>query len=265
MQTVTIAGTDDLSDEHRRMWDDIEVARAAVELSVNSYGDIAEMKRVSNRATSANCYIGERQGCQLVVYTGSNAFLDWVFNFLPIPVKYGKGWVHWGFALAHKSIWKRVRAHLDPSKPILFIGHSAGGALADLSTDFVDEFPERGYVTFGKPNLRTKKDKDEYHSMAHLFIKLSVMNCGDVVPTIPRVLFGPHPEQDTLYRDWSGVSHFNSRREFRKADRARFKYIKGHFIEYYAVWLHSLKDVKVWTHALPTEAANDPIELEKSA
>lgn len=255
------------TEEHQRMWNLVERATLAVELARLSYEKKISIvhKNIFSRLTSANCYVLQSPTMQEVVFTGSNALLDWVYNCLPIPVKYGKGWVHWGFALAHKSIWRKVRKELDPRKPVLFIGHSAGGALASLSCDFADVFAGAGFITFGKPNLRTKKKPHEYHSHAHLFVQLSVVNYGDGVATIPRLLFGPHPEQDILYRDRHGQTHFNCTQEFRDKDRKIGKFIKGHFIAHYVGWLNDLNEVCVWDYDLPADAANDPEDLEKSA
>lgn len=255
------------TDEHDRMWNLVDDAIRAVHKARSSYEKKVSIvhKRIFSRLTSANCYVVHGHGLQEVVFTGSNALLDWVFNCLPIPVKYGKGWVHWGFALAHKSIWSQVRRELDPKKPVVFIGHSAGGALASLSCDFVDEFAGAGFITFGKPNLRTKKKPHEYHDTSHLLIQLSVVNYGDGVATIPKLLFGPHPEQDILYRDRHGQTHFNCTKEFRDEDRKIGKFIKGHFVDHYVSWLKELNEVCVWNYDLPADAANDPEELEKSA
>lgn len=245
----------------------VTLAAVASRRAQDSYRETpAAGKRITSHLTSAQCHVKRYPSKQEVVFTGSNALLDWIFNFLPIPVRYGKGWVHWGFALAHKSLWSRVLAELDPGKPVVFIGHSAGGALADLSCDFTDHFESSGFIAFGKPNLRRKLNhKDDYHSLDHLSIKLSVVNYGDVVATIPRVLFGPHPEQDILYRDRNSETHLNCTADYRRRDRKVGHAVKGHFMYRYVMWLERLSRVTVWATELPSAAANDPDVLEKSA
>jgi hypothetical protein len=94
---------------------------------------------------------------------------------------------HTGFVNLLKLISSRILLDLNevnPSKPILFTGHSLGGALASL---LALQFTPTHLVTFGSPRV-TKGDiaKEKYSKINYNRIEIK----NDIVPKLPPMLTG---------------------------------------------------------------------------
>lgn len=234
----------------------MQLAKDWVALALDAYGPIRPPQRIRCKLTGATAMILNRGTYTLVVFRGSNSLVDWVFNCLPIPVRYGRGSVHWGMAAAHKSIWKAIAKRIPTYQPVYFVGHSLGGAMAELSCDFIYR-QETGYVAYGKPHLRRK---GVHPSIGHLKVKLSVVQGSDVVTTLPRFMFGPHPDQDVLYLGNDERNYWQPDEDFIEADRTLRGTLTHHFMAGYMERLASLEVDAVDFTKSPVEAVDGMFE-----
>jgi len=161
---------------------------------------------------------------QWIIYRGTEEPKDWIMNASAFPWRVCKRWVHAGFAISQKSVWKKIRKQLKPARKTYCVGHSLGGAAATvaalrLSQDTKDgAFDDIRLITFGRPNVFVKGKK----SMDNLTCNISVVSGSDIVATVPRVFYGPDggKSQDIIYLSNVGEKDYlNPDKEFRQQDR----------------------------------------------
>lgn len=104
--------------------------------------------------------------------------------------------VHRGFYEIYRGVQGKLRevlAQLSP-RPLIFNGHSLGGALATLAYyDFVPTYPEALLYTFGAPRVGNPMFAQTLDSQARAF---RYFNTEDVIPSLPPpVIFGYTYEQ----------------------------------------------------------------------
>ncbi|MGH7461188.1 MAG: lipase family protein [Longimicrobiales bacterium] len=141
---------------------------------------------------------GARQGEVLVATRGTAMAVDWLTN-LNIGFAIGPSGqpVHAGFNATWKSFSDELRAFLRNRNPAHFhcVGHSLGGALANLNADFLSASgaggvslytfgaPRAGFVTFSRALSQRLKPENIYR----------VSNVSDPVPMIPLFPFSHAP------------------------------------------------------------------------
>ena len=109
--------------------------------------------KIESRLTSTTVYVAKRKTIDIIAFRGTQQGRDWLTDAMVVPVPYAGRLCHGGFALAHKSVWKKVVKMIDWKKRSLFCGHSLGGALAELSAAKIwKKHPNVNLITFGKPN-----------------------------------------------------------------------------------------------------------------
>ena len=121
---------------------------------------------------------------QILAMPGSNEFLDWVWNFTLLS------WdgVKLCSYLAVKRIWQAVKNDIDPTMPLLVVGHSKAGPDAlrwkqKYGADFcVALCPPPAFRPWKKVNLKDTA---------------IVIDPDDVVPLAGTLSFN-HPTTDTL-------------------------------------------------------------------
>ena len=212
--------------------------RKATQYSVDAYKDqIPGALKIENKLASSTAFFmhDEELDMDVIAHRGTQQARDWIFNFSAVPVRYGKRWVHGGFALAHTSIWGRIKKLINPTKKLLITGHSLGGGMAELSA--LKLARESGYgnvslITFGKPNTLLKL-KIRY-AMEHLAGHLSVISGSDIVTRIPRFLYCPDANQMSLYLGNDGTDYVNCEREFMVTDWSATDSISDHDMSLYA-------------------------------
>jgi pimeloyl-ACP methyl ester carboxylesterase len=97
--------------------------------------------------------------------------------------------VHGGFKQAFDSIRDKVAAVLQsrgPSEKVLFVGHSMGGALAQLAAVYFCE-SRASLVTFASPAIGNRAFCAMLECCARPYGGLRVWNSFDVVPVIAQV------------------------------------------------------------------------------
>ena len=167
----------------------IEMLTRAAQLAQAAYDDtIPGAQKFENKRTSTTAFLlrNPQKGEDWVVFKGTAEKKDWAFNllFFFIPVK--KAWIHLGFYLAQQGVWKDIRQQLNPANKTVLVGHSLGGACAEVSAHMCREFSDLHLFAFGKPNTFSKFKKCR---MDHLKSFYSIVHGSDVVARIPRVGF----------------------------------------------------------------------------
>ncbi|MEV7089485.1 lipase family protein [Streptomyces sp. NPDC093085] len=119
---------------------------------------------------------------------------DWLtdVNTPPVPGPAGKGFVHYGFSQALRSVYAQIRDAVEElrtkGQSLWFTGHSLGGALAMLAgAHYRFEEPRRlpdGVYTYGQPRTCERLLAGVYDSAfrnrCHRFV-----NNNDIVPQLP--------------------------------------------------------------------------------
>ncbi len=91
----------------------------------------------------------------LVLYPGTRCKSDWVNNMSCVPTRFRDGWVHSGFWSAVSESWPSLKRALGRTEgPVVFAGHSRGGACAVLSAlRFGNEERLGAVITFAQPRV----------------------------------------------------------------------------------------------------------------
>ena len=203
----------------------------AVSWAMNAYKEKnKDAIKIESKWTSTTVYVAKRKSIDIIAFRGTQQGRDWLTDALVVPVPYAGRLCHGGFAMAHKSVWKEVKKHIDPNKRTLICGHSLGGALAELSAAMLNgKHDNINLITFGKPNVFFKGFKKPMT----LDNQISCVNGSDAVARIPRLCYGPSKSQDMLYFSNGGVDYINPSSYLRKKDRGIKDRISDHFMEGY--------------------------------
>ncbi len=105
------------------------------------------------------------------------------------------GHMHTGFMKAYGGVDQRLQEALrraqqgDPNKPILFTGHSLGGALAQIAaTDAREQrFNVAAVYTFGQPRVGDRAFSAHYKELGLSSKTYRHVNQGDPVPRLPKI------------------------------------------------------------------------------
>ena len=157
---------------------------------------IPEAIRIENKLVGSACHVIRMESYDLFAFRGTDNLNDWLVNGFILPVPSGGGWCHAGFVSAYKTLKKQALKFARPFRPTIVTGHSLGGAMAERFCMDLGHMREVHLVTFGKPNLRFKPKR---LLLKHLKTQLSVINGSDIVPRVPRYMYGPDPGQDVWY------------------------------------------------------------------
>ena len=187
--------------------------------------------KIESKWTSTTVYIAKRKSIDIIAFRGTQQGRDWLTDALVVPVPYAGRLCHGGFAMAHRSVWKEVKKHIDPKKRTLICGHSLGGALAELSAAKLNgKHDNINLITFGKPNVFFKGFKRPMK----LDTQISCVQGSDMVARVPRLCYGPSKSQDMLYFSNTGGTFINPQKSFRIADRGGLKdRVTDHFMDGY--------------------------------
>ncbi len=118
----------------------------------------------------------------ILCYRGTRSAKQWMMNLTTFPVKWKSGgYVHQGFKILFEELWTEIRPEVERAKekgPVIFTGHSLGGALAMLAAATLS--PTSLY-TFGAPRVGNQSFR------AHLrkFPAFRVVDRHDIVTLLP--------------------------------------------------------------------------------
>ncbi len=189
----------------------------AARLAEQAYDDAIPGAFKYESKIGACAYLYKHDDKQYVIYRGTNSAIDWAANASCLPWRVGGKWVHAGFAISQKSVWKPIRKQLDPAKVTYCIGHSLGGASATVAAlrllghGFSKD--KIRLVTFGRPNVMWRAK-----APSGLGCNVSVVSGSDIVAVIPRLLTAA-PDCDIIYCGNDDKDYLNPPKEFRDQDR----------------------------------------------
>ena len=122
-----------------------------------------------------------RSPCRVLVFRGTAGPLsNWRFNLDIVPTAWAAGGnVHRGFQRLLKVVWEAIDTALDElDGPLLYTGHSMGGALATLAASL--RRPQAVY-TFGAPRVGDAAFAETLRGIP----VFNVINARDIVTGLP--------------------------------------------------------------------------------
>ena len=240
----------------------IEMLTRAAKLAEAAYDDtIPGAQKFENKRTSTTAFLlrNPQKGEDWVVFKGTAEKKDWAFNllFFFIPVK--KAWIHLGFYLAQQGVWKDIREQLNPANKTVLVGHSLGGACAEVSAHLCREFSDLHLFALGKPNTFSKFKKCR---MDHLKSFYSIVHGSDGVARIPRVGYRPSSGKNLkqLWFSNAGEDYINPSKELKVADWSVKDSVEDHMMTGYCQRIASF-----CTDCLKTSLAAHDTEMQRAS
>jgi len=180
------------------------------------------------RVGEVECIVDQSEDLQIVAVRGTEGralltglgLLDVIRNVRVIPW-YDKrvGWAHSGFLKGAQGIvGKGLFGMLDKRIPIIFVGHSAGGAIALAAASILhaEEFDVQAVITFGCPRVLTKGSVEKYKQKRIQTIQYS--NPGDPIPDLPS-------------KWWTRYRHVNE--QFTSRQNRTYSITGNHMLKHY--------------------------------
>lgn len=137
--------------------------------------------RFFNAGSVQAAIVTDRQARRgVLVFRGTNCFENWFSNLNTFQSPWHRGgMVHQGFKQEFHRIWPAIETALNETNlPMIYTGHSLGGALATLAAS---DTPPRAVYTFGSPKVG-----DAAFAMTLSEIPVyRVTMPGDIVTTVP--------------------------------------------------------------------------------
>jgi len=149
-----------------------------------------------------------------VAFRGTEANpIDWTRNarFKPVVGELD-GRVHSGFRSGVDEVWGEVLSGIaSAAKPVVFTGHSLGGALATLAAARTHQAGHTvaGVYTFGQPRVGRGDFRSAYED-ALGEVTYRLINHIDIVTRIPLMIQGYRHVGQRIYFDASGSLHFGT-------------------------------------------------------
>lgn len=179
----------------------------------------------------ARVVLASRPGVTALAFRGTTVNYDLMkdakFSLTDASARYGGGRVHQGFDESLDSIWPEVSAGIkaararNPNEPIVFTGHSLGGALAVLALarakheGLLDQPPYRGkgsvavLDTYGQPRVGDAAFAKAFQRSVGDIPYHRYVYRSDPVPRLPPTGMGYSDlaSAQTVFTDESGRSH----------------------------------------------------------
>ena len=150
-----------------------------------------------------------------VAITGSNDKFDWIRNFWAVKKNVGKGVrVHRGFHNGFKRIKNQIKRVLGEHSPqeVIFIGHSRGGAIAQVAAWFFSDKYNVSCYSFASPRVGNKAFKKHLDLKVPVNIRVAIDS--DVAPKVPNINYFHAgtlirlPKQKGLFKSHSIATHY---------------------------------------------------------
>lgn len=174
-------------------------ARALVRASAQAYAQ----RTLHDAATGTDVLVIEQPDAIIVAFRGTSEIKDWLTDARFVRTTVACGEVHSGFWAAWSGVRKPLfdlvwDQALTTGKPVLFTGHSLGGALALIAAKYfeVRGMPNvHGVYTFGAPRVGDKEFCRNYDKFNGPIFSLrertfQIVAQGDPVPLVPTLLMG---------------------------------------------------------------------------
>jgi hypothetical protein len=148
-----------------------------------------------------------------VAFRGTEANpIDWSRNaqFKPTASEFGR--IHSGFGSGVEEVWQGVLdAIAEAGRPVVFTGHSLGGALAALAAFRADRagHPVAAIYTYGQPRVG-HRDFSRAYSERLEDRTFRAINHVDLVTRVPLLLQGYRHVGSRVYFDRGGAAHMGT-------------------------------------------------------
>jgi hypothetical protein len=163
------------------------------------YGELCQMVRNSGKhvkgvpvhrfGSDSAVVIGDT-----IVIDGSDNLREWASNLLFL--RFGRKGTHAGFAIAANRIFDEVKSIAEPDKIITIVGHSRGGAIAQLLAMLLSELGcFCRVVSFGSPKVGGRKFRERMAELNVIHIRVEME--GDPVCRLP--MWWKHYATDSVY------------------------------------------------------------------
>jgi triacylglycerol lipase len=137
-------------------------------------------------------FIAENDTDTVVCFRGTDNIRDIIFDLAIEPTCLtNMGHVHAGFFHDLNEFWPLLKSILsEKNKPLTFIGHSLGGALATLAVAdcLLNTIPVTYLCTFGSPKVGDAVFADRFDALFHTHNRY--WNGMDIVPAFPPSFLG---------------------------------------------------------------------------
>ncbi len=152
------------------------------------------------------CLCVEKDGEFACAFRGTDYNIqEWISNVdaKRIDNQFGPGALHRGFSNELEVIWPEVSKYVGNEKHVHMIGHSKGGALANIAAlrMLYDHINEITLWTFGSPRCMSAKAAAEIELHCRV---IRVVNFADPVTWFPRGWWGfKHAGNALYFRGWN--------------------------------------------------------------
>jgi hypothetical protein len=152
----------------------------------------------------------------IVIFQGTTSGLDWAYNMNLIPQYVRKGdwasYYHQGFYTNYSAIHTQLKSVLerDPKKKVVLVGHSLGGALAQIflarslgEKNFFDSSRIHSIITWASPRAFSTKVSTfvEGELKAKGISQLRFSKPEDLIPHMPPLVLGYQALGQSVWRD----------------------------------------------------------------
>lgn len=140
-----------------------------------------------------------RPGELIVVCPGTHPDdpLDWIRDLRALPSWIPSlGLLHSGFGKGGLTLWRDARKKLPATGLVSYIGHSLGGALAQvLAACHAHERPQQPFrmISFGAPRVASVGNWRFAPLVRRGVQAIEYQRAGDIVPFVPPRIFDKHP------------------------------------------------------------------------
>jgi triacylglycerol lipase len=140
----------------------------------------------SEAASDAFGFVASTPENVVIAFRGTDRIRDWWRTNLDFRTRRDLGGrVHLGFARSLDAIWDDMidllEAHRDNDQTIWMTGHSLGGAMTCLATEYIaPRLKPFASYTFGQPRVGNDSFAEAYESVLYRFV-----NNEDIIPTVP--------------------------------------------------------------------------------
>ena len=147
----------------------------------------------------AQAYLVEKDNIQYVVFRGTSNIFDFLsdFDFIQVPLEgYSSDIkVHRGFYMQFLSIKDEIFKDIDPSKKVVFCGHSLAAALATIaSIIYQDLYKETdiSLITFGSPMVGNSEFVSLFNKTIKFGKHMRFVTKNDIVPIMSAIFDYKH-------------------------------------------------------------------------
>ena len=172
--------------ESDRLWNRDKPARHTFLEARTPFREVINLHKTGNHVSLYR--LAEGAG-HVLCFRGTNKLRQWLMNLTAVPSSWQRGCekiegvcVHQGFQILFERVWPLLEPALSElDGPLIFTGHSLGGAFATLAA-VSSPIPAASLVTFGSPRVGNQAFLD---CLGEIPIH-RVVHHHDIVPLLPQ-------------------------------------------------------------------------------